>query len=76
MFILFSLAAVLMLPIERLIEGRFDTANKYIIMSSSLHYNHRDDNDSFINETLLRVRTCCIDEIKLTFKALTNHSPS
>lgn len=36
---------------------------------------HRDDNGSFIIKTLLRLRTCCMDEVTLTYKALTNHSP-
>ena len=39
---------------------------------NNIYVFYRDDNGGFIKDTILRVRTCCIDEIALAFNALTN----
>ena len=39
---------------------------------NNIYVFYRDDNGGSIKGTILRVRTCCIDEIALAFNALTN----
>jgi hypothetical protein len=50
----------------------FDCANE----NNNIYVFYRDDNGGFIKDTILRVRTCCLDEIALAFNALTNRGPT
>ena len=43
---------------------------------NNIYVFYRDDNGGFIKGTILRVRTCCIDEIALAFNALTKCGPT
>ena len=38
---------------------------------NNIYVFYRDDNGGFIKDTILRVRTCCLDETALAFNALT-----
>ena len=46
-----------------------------VLMQITIFMYYRDDHGSFINDTILRVRTCYIDEIAWAFNVLTNHGP-